>query len=618
MAKKVLSIVLAALMLMSVLVVGTYAADTNEMKVKKLVLGLGAGGSTTLSDTTYNSWLAMDDEILERNLSFWNDDIIAEYNACSTQAEWGALFNKMADPKNDDCWVPYEYEGETEYNVKAYPVGLKNDKAKVQAVISTDKEYVEKGDIITVTISMTTNFITRECYAGVFYDPSLVELVSGSITVPGTDDYNFGRKLQSANYNFGITNTGSQLQAYSWPAPLRNQEAYDKYAAFMAINTYDTNVSGFKYGKVFNNTPVITAEFEVLTDVDGTRIDFFAPEGSNPVNEDYGMQLDYGAVLFKTVRIISESINKTPYDCSEYDQDYTFTNGYSIVGQPAPDLADYTALDAAIADFDDSAAADYKADTWTAYANAVAAGNALSRDLTADEQATVDAAAKDITDAKAALEKNAVVSATETVIPTVGEKATIDVVVEGSPAKIGLSGDTTFTFDRADAEIVNNADGTETWTVTVAANKVSADYTVLAQYANWTDDGVALTVTAKAADELDLAVYSIVVPDMYLDDGEPGVILKGKHKVIVTTGLDVYKIQFVDTRGKIENGSTYTYACDGTGGAATCERQGDRLVWTFDHAFGPLGEWTMPVRTRATTTTFATVDGVALSALVVY
>lgn len=77
---------------------------------------------------------------------------------------------------------------------------------------------------------------------------------------------------------------------------------------------------------------------------------------------------------------------------------------------PAPELADYDALDGAIRDAEailNAGTANYTDASVTALRDALAAGKALSRTLTVDQQATVNAAAKAINDAMPLVEKDA-------------------------------------------------------------------------------------------------------------------------------------------------------------------------------------------------------------------
>ncbi len=70
------------------------------------------------------------------------------------------------------------------------------------------------------------------------------------------------------------------------------------------------------------------------------------------------------------------------------------------------DIADYDALDAAIAEFDGLTASDWTADSYAAAKTAYDAAKAVARDLSTDDQATVDAAATALADAIDALQKN--------------------------------------------------------------------------------------------------------------------------------------------------------------------------------------------------------------------
>jgi len=613
MAKKILSVVLAVIMLMSVLVVAGFAADSYEMKVKKLILGSGVNGGTALTDTKYNSYLALDPNIVEENLYFWDDEIVDAYHNATTAADWAALFDEMT---NEDNWVQ-AYEGDDGYLIDYYPSHLCNGKAKTDVFYTADKEYAKPGDIITVTVSVTTNFFCRDCEVGIIFDKTLVDLVEDSADWVEME----GRRKVAVVPDFGIQ-SGVNRYDKLWPASMRENKngEFDQYQLVKVATSYQVdNPAPNKYAVKFNKTPIMTAQFKVKSGVaDGTALKFFAVDGVQPVISDFELQETWSATLFKTYRILSDYVSVKPIECSEYDQTYTFSNATVMVGEPGPDAADYTALDAAIAAFDDTNAADYTTATWNAYANAVTAGQALDRGLTEDEQTTVDNATAAITNAKAALAKNAVGSAAQEGAAVIGGNAKVNVVVDGQPSAIRLTGTSTLTYTRDDATITDNGNGTETWAINVVTSGTSATYDVTAKYANWTATGKSLTVMAAAG--ADLNVYSIVVSDMYPEDGNGGVVVKGKHKVVVRTGKDVYKIQFVDTTGKIEDGCTSTY-CFEEGQAlhmASVVEDGDQLVWTFDFAFGPLGDWSMPVRTRSTSTTFATVEGVSLDAYVVY
>lgn len=100
--------------------------------------------------------------------------------------------------------------------------------------------------------------------------------------------------------------------------------------------------------------------------------------------------------------------------------------------------ADYTALDAAIlraGTYDQNA---WTADTWAVAAEALADAKAVARDLTADDQAIIDAAAKTLNDALDALVAKEVVSSISTITYTPAEDThnTFDVVVNGRMAMV--------------------------------------------------------------------------------------------------------------------------------------------------------------------------------------
>lgn len=629
MAKKALSIVLAAIMLMSVLVVGSFAADSYEMQVKKLILGSVVGG-TTLSTTKYNQYLQSDPNVLTENLQFWDDDIITAYNNATTEADWEDLYDLMT---NDDAWVlaygeQYEDDDFGEgYLVDYYPIHLQNGKAKTDVYYTADKEYIpvdadEAGRTITVQVAVSTNFWCGGCEVGIIYDKTLMDYVADSGQIVPMD----GRKYLSTNADYGIT-SGKNRKEYIWPASMRENEngEYDQYGMVKISTFYDKTFDGTNATK-FNKTPIATAQFVVKEGLPaGTELKFFSVDGTQPVIADFELQETWSATLFKTYRMLSNKIEAKPIECSEYDQTYTFYPATVTVGEPSEDLADYTYLDAAINDFDEANAADYKADLWDAYADAVDAGTKVARDLAADEQATVDNATAAITNAKAALVKNAVVSAAQKLTAVIGANAKVEITVDGNPEAVRLAAgdDDTLTFVRDDAfSIVENEDGTETWTVEVLASTSSKAYTATAKYANWTEEGK--NVTVLATDGQDINVYAIYVEDMKWPEEEgtnirnDGVISKGKHKVVVRTGKDVYKLQFVE--GSVEDGCTSTY-CPVEGEAlhmAEVKEDGDQLVWTFDYSFAVYGEIEWPIRTRAINTTFATVEGAALKGYVMY
>lgn len=633
MSKKVLSIVLAVVMLMSVCVVGASAAITNYENAVKWTLVCGDFSSKKTDAqiaTIVSDYEKADPDIWERNLAFWDDSVIDAFHSASTTAEWKALYNLMRG-----SWVEAPscvgLNGKVipgDELVDYYPALLKQSKGTVDVTYSSDVNYAKPGDTITVTLSLKTNFCFNSFQSGLIYDKTKVEFIEGSSQVfeDAAEGWNAaGSEIPS----YGITNTGTDQRRFSWPAQYRENKngEYDKWG--MVKRAAMTDLTAATRGEVpfartlTESTPMFSFQFKVKDGVaDGEKLEFFSVENSyRTINEMlFYESIGTCPVLNEITRSSSPAVKGLPCEVSEYDYTWTFTSATVTVGEePANDPADYTALDEAIAAYDEAIAADYTAATWGAYEDAVKAGQNVSRDLLADDQAIVDAATKAITDAKAGLAKNTVKSAEVVGTPVIGANATVKVTVDGTPSLLRLkNGENFLTFnaDSEDVSIITNNDGTQTWTVKVFADAESTTYDVYAKYVNYTDDYKTVTINATAG--LDLSIHSIVIPDMYPDAANGGTVVKGKHQIIITTSQDVFKIQFVDPKGTIEAGSTYTYELKNVAGNCSyVDTANGERVWTITHSFGPMGNWSMPIRTRAESTTFAT-TGDALTARVVY
>lgn len=109
-------------------------------------------------------------------------------------------------------------------------------------------------------------------------------------------------------------------------------------------------------------------------------------------------------------RKVGDYAEKSQYMVAKAQQD-NVKNWKSLLEEiPAPEAADYTALDAAIKAAEaviNAGTANYTDASVAALKAALAAGKALSRDLTVDEQDTVNAAAKAINDAMPLVEEDA-------------------------------------------------------------------------------------------------------------------------------------------------------------------------------------------------------------------
>lgn len=633
MSKKVLSIVLSVVMLMSVLVVGTSAAITNYENAVKWTLVCGDYGINK-TDAQIAAIVAeheaKDPDVWERNLFFWDDEVIDAYHNATTNADWQAVYNLMRGSWRvaPSCVDLRGNVIPSDTLVDFYPTHLDQSKGTVEISYSTDVAYAKPGDEITVTLSAKTNFYFNGFQSGLIYDKTKLDFIEGSSVV--YEDESLGWYAAGSEiFDYGITNTGTDQRHFSWPRQYRDNAngEYDKWGMVKRAAKND-KVSAMQGLTPFcimleEDTPMFSFTFVVRDGVeDGTVLDFFSIEYTYRTIEELLFYESIGTcpVLHNLDRRNSPAIAGNPCDVPEYDYTWTFNNASVIVGEePVEVPADYEALDAAIADFDATVAADYTTATWDAYANAVTAGVAVSRDLLAEDQNIIDTATAAITGAKAALVKNAVKSAEVAGTPIIGTNATVNVTVDGAPELLRLkNGDNFLSFnaDSEDVVIAQNNDGTQTWTIKVFAESESVTYEVYAKYANYTEDFAEVTIAATTG--LDLSIHSIVIPEMYPNAANGGVIIKGKSPIIITTSTDVYKIQFVDPKGSIASGSTYTYSAENKSGNCTyVDNENGERVWTITHAFGPIGDWSLPIRTRSESTTFAT-TGDAITARVVY
>lgn len=231
--------------------------------------------------------------------------------------------------------------------------------------------------------------------------------------------------------------------------------------------------------------------------------------------------------------------------------------------------ADYTALDAAIlraGTYDQNA---WTADTWAAVVDALADAKAVARDLTEDDQAIVDAAAKALNDALDALEAKEVVSSISTITYTPAEDThnTFDVVVNGRMAMVQFIEEDggTRTYDRynqnvtivsynAAGEVVNSLDRSvayEVWTINT--NLIGPSVEVRTKYLQgnqyiWETERYAFELQFVEP-TFDAEIRSITPA---AESGK-----KGAVATTVVVGPDAEGIKFV-----MANGTTTTYTAD--------------------------------------------------------
>lgn len=648
MTKRIIAILLSVIFVFSALAVGTFAADdehktydpdfkdtiTADDQAKYPDYELEIANPEERIDMVFltgkrDMWdypeQTATKSVLEYNLQFWKDEIINEYHALeadedATAEEWGALYRKMKTPKNNDWtdesnyydyWYEYRDEGKAVCDVNLVPSK------------TTD---LAPGEEFTVDVYLTTNFYVGVIYTTFFYNNDVVDIMSCTEKFIGTADQDkeqpaelqmmhpMGERWgQNRTYLFEIPHYGDytygdsthrgDMRDVEWPASLTSQEGYkDKYEAYSICFNID-DVTKTCPAIKFDNEILVSLKFKVKDDAaPGSTGTIFVPTDSNwtmnklDLYDYYPSEYGYDIIpCWEFFRVDPDTETADTYASgydTQYDQSITCTPGVITVAgsqEPDPDPADYDAFDAEYALFNSADSVLYTKASWAAYASAYTAVSSLSRELTSEEQATVDAATLQLSTARAALVLNKLVSANTIGNVTVGENANVKVVANGSPKTIRLVADgSTLTFERADATITQDGDN-EIWNISVPVAAESTDYDVFAKYGvEFGNDSVALNITATQG--LDLSIHSVSIPDKIGSK-----IYAGRHDVIVRTSLDVYKVQFVDW-----NGNTVTY--DKRSNPVV---DGDELVWTLNFNFCSLGNYEYSFRTRAENSTFA-------------
>ncbi|MBQ8783340.1 MAG: leucine-rich repeat protein [Clostridia bacterium] len=182
----------------------------------------------------------------------------------------------------------------------------------------------------------------------------------------------------------------------------------------------------------------------------------------------------------------------------------------------------------------------------------------------------------------------------ETVTPApIGETAQISVTVKGSPEAIRFVDENTKTISREKAQIVENDDNSETWTVNLLVNSDEQQFTVYAkEETGWSEQGTDFTLKAK------VIVYSTEIKDFAFEESLDGVIYNGVNKITLTTANGVSKVQFM------KDGNTWTYT---ENNSEVIEIDGQKY-WTIRMNFCTLGDNTFDIRVRSPKTTFEFAD----------
>lgn len=578
MAKKVLSIVLSVAMLLGTFAIASFAGDyysytreEAEAEIAEKLWYVDYDADVDWKDEIDRRWLtgtkdydgsaevAAPQEILEYNLFFWADEIIAEYNAASSNEDYWNLYNKMATPEILD--YTYEADGEkvTECEILydfAYEY-REESKAEFELDIRADKEYAKPGDIITVEVYATSNFRTGEVRGGIFYDKSVLKPLAIEFAL--TDPTWKEQSEADLDYAFDCDENGNvtfDRRDDCWPDYFQTPENLEKYGCswIYVIGDASKDYGEYTAGRQFNNELLFTATYEVKADVaDGTAVEFFLPSNVTPTVDDLGA---------------SENGN---------GEDATVWNLYRV---------DYPGLTEDTCDL----VVDYNSfcdHTVTANVETVTIG-----------EEPAPAVKGEIVD----------VVTSETYI---GDTAVVNVDVTGTPESLRVvTSDGYQIFTRDDATITTTENG-ETWTIEIFVAEAEVACTVYADYGDLgVTDGTDFTLTGLV--KKDLSIHSIEIPDMYPDAKNGGVITAGKHDIIIKTSTDVVKIQFYAA-----DGTSYTYTSWSGAGKVPYEDIDGERVWTIPHSFGPFGYRSLVIRTRSAETFFAATNS-TLDATVVY
>lgn len=568
MAKKLLCIVLSIAMLLGTFALAASAGDyygytleEAQAEVAEKLWEVEYDESEDYKDLINRTWLTGVQAGNHVNVpaTAASQEVI-EYNLYFWADEIIEAYNSATT--NEEYWalynkmltpqiVEYPHEGGIDADI-LYDYGYEyreESKAVLEFDIVADTEYAQAGDIITVDVYATSNFRTSWYMGGIFYNKQYLEPVSITFDTEANPTW---RETQQ---QFDLANSATlDRRADFWPDHMLTEENLNKYGVtYLRLDGDKTlGLGNYIYGKQFDGSRLFTATYKVKSDVpDGTQLEFFVAEDSTASMEDLlKNEVDAREAIFNFHHVVYEGLHS-------YDFDITVD------------------------------ANSYYDQTVTANTEIVTIGEAPTMGE------IVDVTAYPI---------------------YIGDTAITTVEVTGAPEALKVeTPDGFLTFTRDDASLsIEATDSGEIWTIEVLVNAETVDCTVYADYGDLgVTDGTAFTLTGLV--KQDLSIHSIVIPDMYPDAANGGVITKGKHDIIIKTSTDVTKIQFYDAA----DGTTYTYTSWSGAGKVPYEDVDGERVWTISHAFGPYGTRSLVIRTRSATTFFAATES-TLDATVVY
>lgn len=608
MLKKVLCVVLALVLALGTMSVVGFAATADDL----------AAAVAKLPD--------------DYNAQFYNDETVAAIKAAKAAAAAGTDINGAIALCNE-AYALATAEDVDDWGGNYY-VNRDESKAVVNYKVSADKTTVKPGETISVTVSYKSNFYVAAGSFALAYDCNALEFVSGTpssaLTCLDIMDSNpnsikglYGYVPMEWNYadadgktadeKFNVittkfTNNISKSTATTevwYPSEMMDVITY----TFKANENITEGT-----GKIFIDDTLRNSYFEYETDFDFYEAVFYVERGSGQyVLTQYDkmdglkvegcMGIDFQASYDQTYVYEAGNGAEVYTSTDVYGTSDVAVNGVAIDVEIASSKpANYDALNAAIAEAANYSKDAYTADSYKALEDALAAADELADDLTTEEQKLIDDATAAIYAAiKGLVRQQAAGCPITSVAPAgdvrLGQYANLNVVVEGSPVKLRFVDENaaSSTIDRTAAsvlDIVDNGDGTETWTVKFYAGALESVYTVYARFDEaWNEAGYVFDLVASNPDVLDdrFISYDIV-------DDVDGVVYEGVNTIIVKTGVDVTKVQFM------KDGNTWTYGIDST---PTVYSDADGVrTWTCKLNLVTLGDNTFDIRTRTTKSSF--------------
>lgn len=604
--------------------------------VLSLVLALGAMSVAAFAATADDLAAAVAKLPDDYNAQFYNDKTIAAI-AAAKEAAAAATDIDAAIALCDEAYALVTEEAEDDFGAPYY-VNRDESKAVVNYNVNTDVTKVKPGETFDVTVSLSTNFYVGDGMLALAYDSSVLEVanvthpdaLTGVLTFePHKADHmksRYGFVPMEWNYEDEDGNTFESKYKLMTVTFMGDDTVavIDETKTFYPQTETDMFTVSFKvkddatdgFAKVFIDDTVGYHYFEYETDPDFYEQCFAFTRGWNDIlmrsDTTYrynGTPMTSGAdwidsQAYYDTTFVYGGDNATTYTSTDmYGGQTVEVNGVEINMEVATTKpADYTGLDAAVAEAANYNAADWTADTYADLTAAVEAANVCSRELTEEEQATIDALEADIYEAIEALERQQAAGCPITSITPNGEIkylqfANLSVVVKDAPAMklrfVDSEGNTrTYYSDNENVKsITDNGDGTETWVVSVPAAKLEETYSVYVRYeaTGWNEVAYVYDMEAIDPEVLDDRYISYDIVDDY-----EGAIYMGVNEVTVVTGLDVSKVQFM------EKGNTWTFTGSN---AAFVDADGVR-TWTIKMNFSSLGDHSFDIRTRTVKSTF--------------